>query len=90
LTDGTGGYPGHDAHAPEHPCSCRGCLRFLPWEHEHLSQRALAPPRLARRTTIVSYLTPAELDAILGAADQATWPPSPACPDRRGEPRPGQ
>jgi len=46
-------------------------------EHAGLISRVLAIPANRTRTDIVSFLTQAEVDALIGAADTTTWTPRP-------------
>ena len=42
-------------------------------EHATLTSRVLAIPSKRADTTLVSFLTPAEIDALLAAPDRGTW-----------------
>ncbi|GAA4382469.1 tyrosine-type recombinase/integrase [Agromyces bauzanensis] len=42
-------------------------------EHAATIQRVLTIPTKRRQRNLVSYLTPAEIDALLGACDRSTW-----------------
>jgi len=42
-------------------------------EHADLIARVLAIPERRTRRTVVSFLTPAEIDALLGSPDRSTW-----------------
>ena len=72
-----GNNPRQQRRHPQHPAGGHPLpvplRRLRAPEHAALISRVLAIQPKRTATTIVSYLTPAELDALLAAPDRATW-----------------